>query len=166
MRKTLACAALTLCLTAVGCVASPASSTPTTLTIAQQTAKDQASVRLGTALATKAALLAVNDADVQLTAQIIHDVANVIVAATANDTLDLTTLRTMASQEVAKRVANPKQKLIAAQLVDTIGMLVQDRIDSDATGLATTDRRVLAIGLIRAAATGALEATAIFVPTP
>ena len=125
--------------------------------------RQDTAVRLASSLATKAALIAVNDDHTTETATLINTVASAIVKATDNNQLDLTQVRVMAAKAVADAQGSTKQKLIASQLVDTIGLLVQSRVDSDLSGLSDTDKRVRVIGLIRAAALGATDATAIFV---
>lgn len=141
-----------------GCQISPASSA---LTPEQRQARNETGIRLAASLATKGALIAVNDKDAAETAKVISQVAGDIVKATADDKLDLTTLRQLAVQRIAAMNTSTKQRLIATQLVDTIGLLVQAQVDQAA--IDSGDKQIQTIRLIRAAAQGANDATTIFV---
>lgn len=134
--------------------------TASPLTTTQQQANSEITVRLAAGLATKAALVAVKDEDASKTAQIISDVSTAILNSTTDTTIDLTTVRVLAANEVGKIDASPKQKLVASQLVDAIGLLVQSRVDS--VTLDPASRQASTLKLIRAAANGAKDATAIF----
>ena len=140
-----------------GCQVSP---TNPTLTPEQRQAKNETTVRLAASLATKGALIAVNEKDAAETATVISQVAGDIVKVTANDTLDLTTVRQVAVQRIAAMNASSKQRLIATQLVDTIALLVQAQVDQAV--IDGGDQRVYTIRLIRVAAEGAKDATLIF----
>ena len=133
----------------------------TPLTSTQQQANAETTVRLASGLATKAALVAIKDEDTAKTAQIVRDVATAILDSTKDGTIDLSTLRVLAANEIGKLSATSKQKLIVSELVDAIGLLVQNRIDTTAVDPAS--QQANAIALIRAAANGAKDATAIFV---
>jgi hypothetical protein len=133
------------------------------LTADQKLQQNRRTVQVATTLATKAALLAVDSSDAQKTAVVIAKVADAVVQATANDQLDLTQVRLIADKVIADLATDPRQKLIASQTLDTIAILVQDRIDADTATLSPTDKRRIAIALINSAAQGALDATAIFI---
>jgi len=133
------------------------------LTADQKLQQNRRTVQVATTLATKAALLAVDSNDAQKTAVVIAKVADAVVQATANDQLDLTQVRPDCRQSDRGPRHRSRQKLIASQTLDTIAILVQDRIDADTATLSPTDKRRIAIALINSAAQGALDATAIFI---
>jgi hypothetical protein len=166
VKKFLSCLLFSACailmVSLVGCQVAPPGSTATVLTPEQQQARAESKVKLAAGLATKGVLIAIDEKDAVETAKVINQVASDIVQITANDSLDLTLVRTTAVQRIAGMKATVKQKLIAEQLVDAVILLVQDGVDQYVAAGGT--KTVAGIRLTRAAAEGARDATMIFLP--
>lgn len=135
--------------------------TQATITPAQL-AQDENRVNLAAALATKGCLVAMDSTDVTATAIAINQVDNAILAATVNNQLNLTQLRLLADKAAANVKGTGKQKLIVSQAVDSVFLVVQNRVNSDFNGLSDSDKLTATIRIVRAAAQGSADATTMF----
>lgn len=160
---------VTLCLAVASCnigcssisTATGFGNTPT-LTPEQKTVKQQNSIKLGAALATKGALIGLDPAEAKNVATIANTVANDIIIATNNGTIDLTTIRQLALDKINSGSGSAKQKMIVGQVVDALALLVQDYIDNNFATAPDTDKRTATINAIRAAAAGVNSGTVLF----
>lgn len=153
--RLLACLALLAAAPAMtGCVTQ--SSDPD-LTGEQRLVRNETTIRVASALATKAAIVAVEDRSVDSTARSVNRVAADVVTATEKPGFLVGAVRGLAAKTVAEqRDLTLKQRLVAGQLVDTIAMLVQAHVENG--GGVQDDETVRR--LVRAAAKGVLDATA------
>ena len=121
-----------------------------------------ASIKLAANLAAKGVFSGMGKEDAKQAATLANTVARDILAATDNGTIDTTILRQLAVDSIGKSGGNSRHKKLIASLVDSIAIIVQDRIDNDQS-LTDNTKITATINAIRAAAAGVADASTLYV---